>query len=103
LERGSKRELGSERKRERDADMKLNPNPNPNSNDNNNPDTSFRELERELSILEVEYAQWIRLFDSRMRERDDIKEGITMMYEYRLELGLNSHDPIFIRNIKPSL
>jgi hypothetical protein len=32
------------------------------------------DLEREISILEVEYAQWINLFESRTGEKDDIQE-----------------------------
>jgi hypothetical protein len=31
-------------------------------------------IHREISILEVEYAQWINLFESRTGEKDDIQE-----------------------------
>ena len=42
-----------------------------------------RELEREISILETESMQWIRLYASRQEERSDIKEGMFLMYELR--------------------
>ncbi|RYH22833.1 hypothetical protein EON65_18680 [archaeon] len=44
-----------------------------------------RDLERELSILEVEYAEWARLFASRCKEKEDIREGIEAMYKFRRE------------------
>jgi hypothetical protein len=42
-----------------------------------------KELERELSILEVEYAQWANLFESRHQEFDDIKDGIKLIFEFQ--------------------
>jgi hypothetical protein len=42
-----------------------------------------RELQRELTICEVEYAQWSGLFASRCREKEDIKDGINMMHNFR--------------------
>eukprot|EP00981_Chlorochromonas_danica_P003055 scaffold607_cov160-Ochromonas_danica.AAC.28 len=44
-----------------------------------------RDLERELSIMEVEYSQWARVFASRCQEKDDIKSGIDAMYLFRRE------------------
>ena len=41
------------------------------------------ELERELAILEVEYAQWSLLFESRHTEKEDIKEGIKLIFEFQ--------------------
>ena len=51
-------------------------------NGNKNRDT-FRELTREYSILEIEAAQWMAIYGSRQREKDDIKAGIFLMYELR--------------------
>lgn len=42
-----------------------------------------RELQREMAIQEVEYAQWSGLFASRCKEKEDIKEGIQMMNNFR--------------------
>eukprot|EP01041_Mallomonas_annulata_P002218 gene2218-4307_t len=44
-----------------------------------------REVQRELTILEVEFAQWATVFSSRCQEKLDIKEGITMMYNFQRE------------------
>ena len=49
---------------------------------NRNLDTA-RELGREYSILEIETAQWMAIYGSRNRERDDVKAGIFLMYELR--------------------
>jgi hypothetical protein len=38
---------------------------------------------RELSIYEVEQAQWAAIFEQRCQERLDIKEGIFMMFEFQ--------------------
>jgi len=51
-------------------------------NGNHNRDT-FRELTREYSVLEIEAAQWMAIYGSRQRERDDIRAGIFLMYELR--------------------
>jgi len=40
-----------------------------------------KQHERELGILEIEYAQWTELFATRNQEEDDIKEGIKMIFE----------------------
>jgi hypothetical protein len=42
-----------------------------------------RELKRELSITEVEFTQWAALYESRCIEKDDIKEGMSLMHEFR--------------------
>jgi hypothetical protein len=42
-----------------------------------------RDLQRELGIFEMEYAQWAHSFATRSREKDDIKEGIKMMYAFK--------------------
>jgi hypothetical protein len=42
-----------------------------------------RELQRELAICEVEYGQWSGLFASRLREKEDVKEGVQMMHNFR--------------------
>jgi hypothetical protein len=42
-----------------------------------------RELKRELNISEVEFTQWAALYESRCVERDDIKEGMALMHEFR--------------------
>lgn len=44
-----------------------------------------RDLQRELSILEIEYSQWARIFASRTKEKEDIKEGVQAMYKFRRE------------------
>jgi hypothetical protein len=44
-----------------------------------------KNFQRELSILEIEYAQWAHTFGSRNREKDDIKEGINMVHKYTRE------------------
>jgi hypothetical protein len=43
------------------------------------------ELQRELSITEIEYAQWATVSASRVREKEDIKEGIKMMHNFQRE------------------
>jgi hypothetical protein len=42
-----------------------------------------RDLQRELGIFEIEYAQWAATFATRSREKDDIKDGIKMMYNFK--------------------
>jgi hypothetical protein len=42
-----------------------------------------RDLQRELGIFEIEYSQWAGTFATRSREKDDIKEGIRMMYNFK--------------------
>jgi hypothetical protein len=44
-----------------------------------------KELVNELSITEVEFAQWSNTYASRCRERDDVKEGILMMHNFQRE------------------
>ena len=39
-----------------------------------------RELQREASILEIEFAEWVSIFGSRCKERAVIKEGIELMH-----------------------
>jgi chromosome segregation ATPase len=62
-----------------------------------------KEYEREMNIVEVEYAQWATVYNSRNKERDDIKEGIKMMHHFQRdrqkeknrikeELEINRHD-----------
>lgn len=42
-----------------------------------------RNLVRECGIFEIEYAQWTHTFSTRSREKDDIKEGIKTMYQFK--------------------
>eukprot|EP01040_Poterioochromonas_malhamensis_P013046 gene13046-14311_t len=42
-----------------------------------------RDLLRELQILETEYAQWARMLGSRLTEKQDIRDGIAMMYSFQ--------------------
>lgn len=44
-----------------------------------------RQLKRELSILEIEYAQWASHFATRRKEKADIKEGLVHMYKFQNE------------------
>lgn len=39
-----------------------------------------RELQREISILEIEFAEWVSIFGSRCKEKAVIKEGIELMH-----------------------
>lgn len=56
-----------------------------------------RALIRECGIFEIEYAQWANAFATRCKEKDDIKEGIKSMYQYKRD-KLKEKD-----NIKSSL
>jgi chromosome segregation ATPase len=42
-----------------------------------------RGYKRELSILEIEYSQWANNFDTRIKEKLDIKDGLSMMYKFQ--------------------
>ena len=44
-----------------------------------------KEVLRELNILEVEFAQWAKVFGSRSQEKEDVKEGIDLMYKFQRE------------------
>jgi hypothetical protein len=42
-----------------------------------------RLIQRELSIVEIEYSKFCNMFSSRCQEKVDIKEGIQMMYRFQ--------------------
>lgn len=48
-------------------------------------DEERKDLQRELAIFEVEYAQWARVFTTRVQEKEDIKEGINSMHIFQRE------------------
>ena len=39
-----------------------------------------RELQRDVTILEIEFAEWVSIFGSRCKEKAVIKEGIQLMH-----------------------
>jgi hypothetical protein len=39
-----------------------------------------RELQREISILEIEFSEWVAIFGSRCKEKTVIKEGLELMH-----------------------
>jgi hypothetical protein len=43
-----------------------------------------RELQREVSVLEIEFAEWVAIFGSRCKEKAAIKEGIELMHAARI-------------------
>ena len=51
-----------------------------------------RGYKRELSILEIEYSQWANNFDTRVKEKLDIKDGLTMMYKFYRDRGKEKED-----------
>jgi hypothetical protein len=42
-----------------------------------------RDLLREVTILETEYAQWSKILSSRLTEKQDIRDGIQQMYSFQ--------------------
>ena len=56
-----------------------------------------RDLMKEQSILEVEFAQWAMIYGTRCKEKEDVKEGIKMMHGFNRERQLEKI------NIKDSL
>jgi hypothetical protein len=47
-----------------------------------------RDLMKEQSILEVEFAQWAMIYGTRCKEKADVKEGIKMMHSFNRERQL---------------
>lgn len=47
-----------------------------------------RDLMKEQSILEVEFAQWAMIYGTRCKEKEDVKEGIKMMHTFNRERQL---------------